>query len=355
MFRRMALASISLAVLSACGPSPAPAPKPAPVPAQPAAAPSAAATPALQPAGVNAAPFTTGAMEATDRTPTLLRAQVLLDRAKFSPGVIDGKPGENVRQAVEAFQTAHGLPADGQLTQAVFDALVQADTAPVLKSYTLTADDLKGPFLPTPDNLLDQSKMQHLGYQSIQEALAERFHMTEDLLAALNPGVNFNQAGAVITVAAAGDDTLPAKVASIEVDKAQRSVRAFDAKGALLAFYPATIGSTDRPAPDGVLKVANVAQNPTYVFDPARLTFKPKGAPDKRTVVPSGPNNPVGLVWIGLSQPTFGIHGSDDPVHIGKTASHGCIRLTNWDAEELASAVKAGVKVTFVGSEGGKT
>jgi lipoprotein-anchoring transpeptidase ErfK/SrfK len=343
------------AMLSACGPRPQPAPKPAPVPAQPAAAPSPTATPVLQPAGVNTAPFTAGTMEAVDRTPALLRAQVLLDRAKFSPGVIDGKPGENVRQAVEAFQTARAMPVDGQLTQAVFDALVQADTAPVLKSYAITADDLKGPFLPTPDNLLDQSKMQHLGYQTIQEALAERFHMTEDLLNALNPGVDFNQAGAVITVAAAGDDTLPAKVASIEVNKGERAVRAYDDKGQLLAFYPATIGSTERPAPNGALKVANVAQNPTYVFDPSRLTFKPKGAPDKRTVVPSGPNNPVGAVWIGLSQPTFGIHGSDDPVHIGKTSSHGCIRLTNWDAEELASAVKAGVKVSFIGTEGGKS
>jgi lipoprotein-anchoring transpeptidase ErfK/SrfK len=357
MRKALILAAISTAALvAACDQNPAPTPRPAPIPAQPttgfasapAAAPASGQPPlVLAPAAVNAAPFSSGAMDASDRTPTLLRAQVLLARARFSPGVIDGKTGDNVRQAIAAFEQSRGMAPDGELTQAVFDALTQTDTAPALKSYTITADDLKGPFLPIPHDLTAQSKMTHLGYQSVQEELAEKFHMTEDLLTQLNPGVDFTRAGSVITVAAVGEAALPAKVALVEVDKAERSVRAFDASGKLLAFYPATIGSTEHPAPSGVMKVANIAQNPTYVFDPKRLTYKQKGV-STRTTVPAGPNNPVGAVWIGLSEPTLGIHGTEEPKEIGKTSSHGCIRLTNWDAEQLASGVKAGVKVSFL-------
>jgi lipoprotein-anchoring transpeptidase ErfK/SrfK len=261
--------------------------------------------------------------------------------------VIDGKPGENVRQAVAAFQEAHGMAPDGQLSQAVFDKLTAADTAPALKNYVIADADVKGPFEPIPHDFKAQSELEHMGYQSAQELLAEKFHMTEELLAELNPGVDFARAGQTITVAAIGDDTLPAQVALIEVDKAESAVKAYDAKGALLAFYPATIGSDERPAPTGAFKVANVAQDPTYVFDPKRLTFKEKGI-TTRTTLPPGPNNPVGAVWIGLSIPTYGIHGVDEPKEVGKRFSHGCVRLTNWDAEELASRVKAGVKVSFV-------
>jgi lipoprotein-anchoring transpeptidase ErfK/SrfK len=355
MSRALFLTAVSMAaMLAACNQSPPPAAKPqgAP-PVQPVTelAPASSATPAPNPtldaASVNTAAYAPNTVDSPDRSPTLVRAQVLLDRAKFSPGVIDGKPGENVRQAIEAYQQANGLPADGKLTQAVFDKLAQADTGPALKSYTITADDVKGPFLPIPHDLTAQSKMTHLGYQSAQEELAEKFHMTEDLLTSLNPGTDFTHAGTVITVAAVGDNTLPSKVGLIEVDKAERAVRAYDAKGKLLAFYPATIGSEEHPAPSGALKVANVVQNPTYVFDPKRLTYKQKGV-TTRTVVPPGPNNPVGVVWIGLSEPTLGIHGTEEPKEIGKTASHGCIRLTNWDAEELASAAKVGVKVSFL-------
>lgn len=349
MSRSWTLAAISAAALAAaCGqPNPQPAPKPKP--AQPQAMGAAqAATPApLTPASVNVAPYAPNAWSSPDRSPVLVRAQVLLDRAKFSPGVIDGKPGENVRQAVEAFQQAHGLTPDGELTQAVFDKLTEADTAPALKSYQITQEDVQGPFEAIPHDFKAQSEMAHMGYQTPRELLAERFHMTEELLEELNPGIDFGRAGQTITVAAIGDDVLPAKVALIEVDKSASAVKAYDAKGVLLAFYPATIGSEERPAPSGVFKVANVALDPTYVFDPARLTFKQKGI-TTRTTLPSGPNNPVGAVWIGLSLPTYGIHGVDEPKEVGKRFSHGCVRLTNWDAEELASGVKAGIKVSFI-------
>ena len=137
---------------------------------------------------------------------------------------------------------------------------------------------------------------------------------------------------------------LPA-VARIEVDKREKAVKAFDASGALIAFYPATIGSGDNRSPSGNLTVVGVANEPDYLYDPARLSYGPGG---KKVSVPAGPNNPVGTVWIDLSRDTYGIHGTPDPSKIGKTASHGCVRLTNWDAEHLAAAVKPGVPVKFV-------
>jgi len=186
-----------------------------------------------------------------------------------------------------------------------------------------------------------------MGFESAKEALAEKFHMTEELLEQLNPGVDFGAAGAKIVVVQPGDDALPADVALIEVDKADKALRAFDASGKLLAFYPATIGSDERPAPEGVLTISGVSRDPTYTFDPKRLTYSQSGVKGKLTLA-AGPNNPVGTVWLALSEPTFGIHGSNEPKEIGKKFSHGCIRLSNWDAEELASKTKAGVKVSFI-------
>lgn len=298
---------------------------------------------------VDTAAFQAVTPQSTDRTPAVLRAQILLDRAQFRPGVIDGRYGENVRQAVTAFQEANNLPADGQLTQAVFDKLTAMDGRPVLTKYTIAAADVAGPFIAAvPKEVEEQSKLPAMSYTSPVELLAEKFHMTEDLLKGLNPGADFSKAGQEITVADLGANALPSQVASIEVDKAESAVKAFDASGKLIGFFPATIGSEEMQTPDGSLKVSGVAKHPTYTFDPARLTYK---GPDKKTVVPPGPNNPVGVVWIALNKPTFGIHGAPDPALIGKRSSHGCVRLTNWDALELAAAVKPGVVVKFTGGD----
>ncbi|MDP1632232.1 MAG: L,D-transpeptidase [Caulobacter sp.] len=298
-------------------------------------------------AAATAAPSATPAAPPQTADPAVLRAQILLDRANFSPGVIDGLSGENVRQAIAAYEAAMGLPVDGLLDEAVFNRLIANDMAPALTGYAITAADVAGPFVADmPHDLEAMSKLAKLAYSGPEELLSERFHTTPAVLVALNPGVDFRKAGTRIVAPAIRKTALAAPVTRIVVDKAERAVKAYAADGRLLAFYPASIGSSDRPAPSGDMTVRAVAPNPTYTFDPKRLTY---GASKTKLTVPPGPNSPVGSVWIDLSVDTFGIHGASEPKDIGKTFSHGCIRLTNWDAEQLAAAVKPGVAVAFVG------
>lgn len=276
---------------------------------------------------------------------TMVRIEVALDRAHFSPGVIDGYNGDNVRKAVSAYQAAHNLPVTGIADAGLLQTLTAQDQAPTLVSYTIAAEDAQGPFATVPQDLEAMSHMDHLGYARAGEGIAEKFHMDEDLLKTLNPDVDFTQAGQQIIVANAGGD-LNGQVAQIVIDKTEKSLRAYDAQGQLLAFYPASIGSPDAPAPSGDYAVRSIAFDPTYHYDPARLpTFghRDHGA----LTIPAGPNNPVGDVWIALTLDTYGIHGAPEPQNVSKTQSHGCIRLTNWDATELGHAVRQGVPVSF--------
>ena len=356
--RLTALAAPALLLaLAACGaPEPAPqasgapaaeAPRPLLTAAQieagvPRAAPTPTPTPAPAPGPDGQVADPSSAAYAPD--PGLVRLQILLDRSPFSPGVIDGLAGDNTRQAIAAWRKANDLGAGDAADAALLQRLAAADAGPVMTTYVLTAADLAGPFSPPPGTDLAAQAAAGAHYSSARERLAERFHVTEALLQGLNPGVDFRRPGQTLVVPAVADRPL-GEVARIVIDKTDRSARAFDASGRLLAFYPATIGSSERPAPSGTLRVVGVAPEPDYTYDPAKLSYGPG---DRKFVIPAGPNNPVGSVWIDLSRDSYGIHGTPDPSKIAKSASHGCVRLTNWDAEQLAASVKPGVEVRFI-------
>jgi lipoprotein-anchoring transpeptidase ErfK/SrfK len=277
-----------------------------------------------------------------DPDPAIIRLQVLLDRAGASPGVIDGRYGDNVTKAVAGFEDINKLPADGKIGKDVISRL--QSTAPVMENYVITTDDAAGLVDHIPEDYGEKAKMPSMGYTSVAEKLAERFHMAQGLLETLNKGTDFTP-GKTIQVAMPGEPK-QGQVKRIEANKKTGQVVAYDAGGAVLAVYPATVGSEDNPSPTGTHKVKGVARNPVYRYDPSK-NFK-QGKNDKVLTIPKGPNGPVGSVWIDLTEPTYGIHGTPDPDLIGKSGSHGCVRLTNWDAEELAGMVKPGVVVKFV-------
>jgi lipoprotein-anchoring transpeptidase ErfK/SrfK len=285
--------------------------------------------------------------------PINLKAQVLLDRARFSPGEIDGRPGENLKKAIAAFEVTQDLAANWRLNTEVWAKLAATFDGPVLVEYTITDDDVKGPFIKkVPLMMEDMKELDHLNYTSPREAIAEKFHMSEKLLKALNPRQSFDRAGDTIIVANVQNNPPSGKVAKIEIDKPGRVLRAFSKEGQLLAVYPASVGSKEKPAPDGRYKVTSVTRNPTYRYNP-EYHFQGVKSRKPFTIRP-GPNNPVGSVWINLSlKGGYGIHGTPEPGQIGKTESHGCVRLTNWDANTLASTVEKGAVVAFLNESSG--
>jgi len=303
----------------------------------------------LTPAAINSAEFS-GKKSLSRNEPTAVgvRLQVLLDRARFSPGEIDGKFGENAKKALRAYIEAQQLPSSDVLTDEVWKKLT-ADNGAVLTNYTITEKDVSGPFLhKLPSRMEDMKHIRRLSYTSPREKLAEKFHMSEGLLASLNPGQHFASAGATIVVVDTGEPKAAksVKAARVEVDKVRQTVKLFDRSNALIGFYPATVGSEEKPSPSGTLKVTEISHNPTYRYNPS---YHFKGVRSRKPFeIAPGPNNPVGTVWINLSAEGYGIHGTPDPGKVSKAASHGCVRLTNWDAEQVASLVSRGTPVDFV-------
>ncbi|KQN75403.1 peptidoglycan-binding protein [Duganella sp. Leaf61] len=272
----------------------------------------------------------------------ILRAQVLLDRAHFSSGEIDGTVGSNLRRAVTGFQKLRQLPVTGKLDDATWAAL-KADQAPTLDVYTLTAEDIAGPYAPVPAAMGDKAKLARLGYANLLEALGEKFHSSPALLRKLNPGKTFKRAGEQLLVPNVVNAPPLPKAATILVDAIEGTLTLLDAGGMPIAQFPASTGSKHDPLPEGRWTVLGIAVNPDYRYNP-KLFWDAKPGDVKARIAP-GPNNPVGVAWIDLSKDHYGIHGTPEPANIGKTQSHGCIRLTNWDVMKVVKAIARGATV----------
>lgn len=293
--------------------------------------------------------------------PSVLRVQILLDRAFFSPGIMDGRWGKNTAKAIYFFQQRERLRTTGRADSVTFNRLARVAGAPdqLVVQRRLTAEDVKGPFMPMPDSIYDQAELPCSCYQSLTEKLSETFHATPELLEKLNPGVNLDglQAGQALWVPNVRDpNARPAgTVAQLAVSGRGSYVHALDAQDRILYHFPSTLGSTYDPSPSGSFTVRRITKNPVWHLQPELLASVPDHKPDAR--IPPGPNNRVGLVWMALSAPHYGMHGTDKPETIGYATSSGCVRLTNWDALFLADRINPGTPVRFrdiMGRRGGQ-
>ena len=318
---------------------------------------------AQAPAAAPAAPAAKGKPDLS-----ILHVQVLLDRLGFTPGVIDGLGGQSLTLALKGFQQARGIPATGKIDPATLKVLnAYKETRPTV-IVTLTAEDLAGPFVgPLPKDPAEQAKLPSLGYANPMEMLGERFHTTPATLVALNspetriaPGAKISVPNVVPvavdypadlkddwkkTLASLNVDSNQPKADHLVVDESDGVLRVYDAGDKVIAQFPATMGSSHDPLPIGTWKVQGASYNPQFHYNPK--LFWDANKSKSKELLPPGPNGPVGVVWLDLDKPHYGIHGTPSPETIGRAESHGCIRLTNWDAARLSLMVKPGTKAVF--------
>lgn len=315
---------------------------------------------------------------ADDRPRPVMQIQVVLDRLGFTPGVVDGEQGLSTRNALAGFQEARGLTPTGTLDDATRQALGRWSNIPATRVVTVPADFAAGPFAPLPERPDQQAKLKALGYETLDEKLAERFHTTPETLYALNPALAPQPAASPApaarfaagqkvrvpnvgadridpaavkdaawrgTLASLGVGTAQPAASRIVVSKSKGTLKAYDDAGKLVALFTATMGSRHDPLPLGTWKIKGTAYNPPFHYNPDLFWDVPDS--QGKELLPPGPNGPVGVAWIDLDKPHYGIHGTPEPQTIGRAESHGCVRLTNWDVARLALMVKPGVRVVF--------
>jgi lipoprotein-anchoring transpeptidase ErfK/SrfK len=323
----------------------------------------------------------------------IMQAQVVLDRHGFGPGVIDGKMGISTENALKGFQEANNLEVSGDLDEATRRVLAKWDNIPATRVVTIPEDWGTAQYRDVPEDPADQAKLQRLGYESLDERLAERFHTTVEVLEQLNPGgrpagtdqasagaspspagsatasstASKFRAGQQVRVPNIGADRIDAaqvqdktwqqtlaslgvgtgqpEVARIVVDKSESWLKGYDSAGKLVVMFTVTSGSSRDPLPLGNWGITGISRNPPFAYNPELFWDVPDT--EEKQQLPPGPNGPVGVVWIDLTKEHYGIHGTGAPETIGRAQSHGCVRLTNWDAARLAQMVDTETKVVF--------